>query len=78
MKFGLGLLQKISERLSRRVPMPLVIAFLSLCLGVGAGVGMTVLFGPPEGGQPVIAGAADAADLSPPDFMLFTLMEDGP
>ncbi|MCH9053965.1 MAG: divergent polysaccharide deacetylase family protein [Proteobacteria bacterium] len=57
MKFGLGLLQKISERLSRRVPLPLVIAFLSLCLGVGAGVGMTVLFGPPEGGQPVIADA---------------------
>ena len=28
--------------------------------------------------RPVIAGAADAADLSPPDFMLFTLMEDGP
>ncbi len=57
MKFGLGLLQKISERLSRRVPLPLVIAFLSLCLGVGAGVGMTFLFGPPEGGQPVIAEA---------------------
>ena len=57
MKFGWGLLQRMKERLSRRVPLPLVIAFLSLCLGVGVGVGMTFLFGPPEGGQPVIAGA---------------------
>ena len=51
----MNLLQKIGERLSQRVPMPLVVAFLSLCLGVG--VGMTFLFGPPEGSQPVIAGA---------------------
>ncbi len=57
MKFGWGLLQGMTERLSRRVPLPLVIAFGSLCLGVGVGVGITFLFGPPEAGQPVIAGA---------------------
>jgi polysaccharide deacetylase 2 family uncharacterized protein YibQ len=56
-KFGRGLLQGVKEQLSRRVPLPLVIAFLSLCLGVGAGVGMAFLFATPEGGQAVIAGA---------------------
>ena len=43
MKFGWGQLQRMTERLSRRVPLPLVIAFVSLCLGVGAGVGMAFL-----------------------------------
>ena len=71
MKFGSGLLRKIGERLSRRVPLPLVIAFVSLCLGVGVGVGMTFLLGPPGAGQPVIAGAdgqgKSAADRNAPN-----------
>lgn len=64
MKFGWGLLQGMTERLSRRVPLPLMIAFLSLCLGVGAGVGMAFMFAAPEGGQPVIADA-DRQGISP-------------